>query len=154
MLSPRSARPPRKLERLALAETVLDRSHADKSPTCTFCFRTSPTVAAASHARGMNAILKGKQPWQALALASAGLGLALYYLFTQQSLTPNNPSHSTVLQQDRQDNEAVHTADDMGPEERAYHEGFMREAIAMVKQPLHTPHTLACSSMPTFIHHI
>lgn len=86
----------------------------------------------------MSAILRGKGQWQALVLASAGLGLALYYRFAQQTVTANRLLPSTVTQQDRQDHEAVHATDDMDPKERAYHEGFMREAIAMVKQTLHT----------------
>jgi len=34
---------------------------------------------------------------------------------------------------------ADHDADDMNPEERAYHEGFMREAISMVNSPRRQP---------------
>lgn len=85
----------------------------------------------------MTAILKVKESWQALLVASAGLGLALYWLFAQQSTTTTRPLHSTVKEHDRQDYEAVRETDDMAPEERTYHEGFMREAIAMVKHPLH-----------------
>ena len=87
----------------------------------------------------MTGILQGKESWKALVLASAGLGLGLYYLHTQQSTTTNNnPNPPQLIQEERQDNEAIHVPDAMDPEERAYHEGFMREAIAMVNQALHT----------------
>lgn len=38
--------------------------------------------------------------------------------------------------QERQDTAADHDADNMSPDERAYHERFMREAISMVNHPL------------------
>ena len=50
--------------------------------------------------------------------------------------------HSHV-QQPCQDSSADHDSGDMDPEERAYHERFMREAINMVnhprRQPLNSP---------------
>ena len=57
-------------------------------------------------------------------------------------------------QQPRQDQPADHDADDMDPEERAYHERFMREAISMVNHLCrHRVHSrpptvlLTCDSM-------
>jgi hypothetical protein len=85
----------------------------------------------------MNKILRGKESWTTLVFASAAFGLALYYLRTQQSATPNDELSSQVNGEQRQDEVADHVPDAMDPEERAYHERFMREAIAMVNQPLH-----------------
>lgn len=89
------------------------------------------------------AMLRARQPWPSIALASAGLGLALYccrrHLHAQQ--TANNAlaaaaAAAAVTPRARQDHEATHAPDAMDPDERAYHEGFMREAIAMVNHPL------------------
>jgi hypothetical protein len=94
-----------------------------------------------SHGRnclaGMNGILRGKAPWTTLAFASVAAGLALYYLHTQQSATPKDGLSSQVNEEQRQDEIADHVPDAMDPEERAYHERFMREAIAMVNHTLH-----------------
>jgi tRNA-specific adenosine deaminase 2 len=81
----------------------------------------------------MNAILRGKEPpWTALVLASVGFGLALFYLHSQQPAAQQDREQSQVNEELRQDENAHHVADAMDPEERAYHERFMREAIAMV----------------------
>lgn len=85
----------------------------------------------------MSTILKVKESWHTLVAASAGLGLALYWLFAHHSTTTSGLFHPDVTQEDRQDYEAVRETDDMDPKERMYHEAFMREAINMVKQHLH-----------------
>ncbi|KNG49560.1 trna-specific adenosine deaminase subunit tad2 [Stemphylium lycopersici] len=90
----------------------------------------------------MTGTLQGKESWKALVLASAALGLGLYYLHAQQPATTNNqPNPPQVIQEERQDNEAIHAPDAMDPEERAYHEGFMREAIAMAELALTSDET-------------
>jgi tRNA-specific adenosine deaminase 2 len=79
-----------------------------------------------------------QEPWMPFIAASVALGLGLYYLYTTQS--PPQPSASTPsqvnAQQSCQASDADHQVDAMHREERAYHERFMREAIAMVG--LHT----------------
>jgi tRNA-specific adenosine deaminase 2 len=84
----------------------------------------------------MTAIWQAKESWKALVLASAALGLTLYYLHAQQTPTSKSANTSRVHTEQCQDNEAIHVPDAMDPEERAYHEGFMREAIAMVNHAL------------------
>ena len=86
----------------------------------------------------MTGILHGKQPWATL--GSAALGLGLYYLYLHR--IRETTSHSTISRHLTKENcqdydDATHVPDAMDPEERAYHEGFMREAIAMVRQTLH-----------------
>jgi tRNA-specific adenosine deaminase 2 len=80
-----------------------------------------------------------KESWKALVLASAALGLALYCLRAQQTATSKTTDASQVNTEPCQDDEALHVPDAMDPEERAYHEGFMREAIAMVS---HVPRSM------------
>ena len=84
----------------------------------------------------MTAIWQAKESWKALVLASAALGLALYCLRAQQTATSKTTDASQVNTEPCQDGEALHVPDAMDPEERAYHEGFMREAIAMVNHAL------------------
>jgi tRNA-specific adenosine deaminase 2 len=86
--------------------------------------------------------LRGKESWTTLAFASAAFGLALYYLHTQRSVTPKDELSSQVNEEQRQGEVADHVPDAMDPEERAYHERFMREAIAMVNHTLHNLHPL------------
>jgi tRNA-specific adenosine deaminase 2 len=90
----------------------------------------------------MVGILKGKEPWATFAFASAALGLALYYLHAnaQPSAAQSDEKEHQVKEEPCQDEDAVNAMD---PEVRAYHERFMREAIAMVSQvrnisPVHT----------------
>jgi tRNA-specific adenosine deaminase 2 len=99
----------------------------------------------------MTTIWQAKESWKALVLASAALGLTLYYLRAQQTPTSRAANTSQVNTEQCQDDEAIHVPDAMDPEERAYHEGFMREAIAMVNHALHftiahlyPEHTLPC----------
>jgi tRNA-specific adenosine deaminase 2 len=85
----------------------------------------------------MTAFWQAKESWKPLVLASAALGLAFYYLHAQQTAAPQTAHTLQVDAEPRQDDEAIHVPDAMDPEERAYHEGFMREAIAMVNHILH-----------------
>ncbi|KAF1947930.1 cytidine deaminase-like protein [Clathrospora elynae] len=89
----------------------------------------------------MIGISQGKEPWTTLGLASAALGLALYYLHTQQSATQRDEKPSQESKQARQDNDGDQVSNVMDPEERAYHERFMREAIAMAELALKTDET-------------
>jgi len=87
--------------------------------------------------------LQRKEPWTTLALASAVLGLALYYLRTLRPSPATTTEQRPESDQPRQE-ESVHhvsNADKMNGDERAFHERFMREAIAMVNQPLHNLHS-------------
>jgi tRNA-specific adenosine deaminase 2 len=88
----------------------------------------------------MTGIWQVKESWKALVLASAALGLTLYCLRAQQTTTSKSTHASQVNAEPCQDDEAIHVPDAMDPEERAYHEGFMREAIAMVS---HVPHSMS-----------
>ena len=83
----------------------------------------------------MNAFLHGKGPWVTLAATCTALGLALYHLHLARSPSQANLSPH-LAQENCQDHDPTHVPDAMDPEERAYHEGFMREAIAMVCQTL------------------
>jgi tRNA-specific adenosine deaminase 2 len=82
--------------------------------------------------------LQRQAPWAPFVVASAALGLALYYLRTPTS--PPRSSASNLSQVNEQ--QPCQAPDDllaaMDAEERAYHERFMREAIAMVNPLLHT----------------
>lgn len=73
-----------------------------------------------------NENLEWQGPWVPFVFATALLGCALYYLRTRR------PPPSS----DRQPRQALPDLLDaltkMDPKERAYHERFMREAIAMV----------------------
>jgi tRNA-specific adenosine deaminase 2 len=78
--------------------------------------------------------------WTPFVVASAALGLALYYLRTLRTSQP--PSSASELsqvnqQQPCQGPDEILAA--MDADERAYHERFMREAIAMVNQPHPSP---------------
>ncbi|KAF1837321.1 cytidine deaminase-like protein [Decorospora gaudefroyi] len=85
--------------------------------------------------------LRGKESWTTLVLASAALGLALYYLHTQQSATPTDDKSPPADEEQRQDEDAHHISNAMAPAERAYHERFMREAIAMAELALKSDET-------------
>lgn len=81
--------------------------------------------------------LQRQQLWTPFVVASAALGLALYYLHTRKSTTSSAPEVTQVNEEQTcQASEDDHKLDAMNAEERAYHERFMREAIAMVNQSL------------------
>ncbi|KAH9877546.1 hypothetical protein IAQ61_002913 [Plenodomus lingam] len=92
--------------------------------------------------------LRGKEPWTPFVVAmSAALGLGLYVLHRFQ--TQRSPSHSDEFasqpvdkphcqDQDQDQDRAVLAMD---PKERALHEGFMREAIAMAELALKSDET-------------
>jgi len=82
----------------------------------------------------MHAFLYGKGPWVTLAATCTALAFALYHLHVRQ---PSQAKLSPRLAQENcQDHDPTHVPDAMDPEEKAYHEGFMREAISMVCQTL------------------
>jgi hypothetical protein len=115
--------------------SVSARTHPKhrESPSCDFCF-------GQTHGRGFlmfrTGTLQRQAPWTPVVVACAALGLALYYLRTRTSQPSSASNLSQVNQQP-----SCQAPDDllaaMGPKERAYHERFMREAIAMVSQLLH-----------------
>tara|TARA_R110002003_G_scaffold44_3_gene3193 strand:+ start:10139 stop:10396 length:258 start_codon:yes stop_codon:yes gene_type:complete len=74
--------------------------------------------------------LQQQELWLPFVVASLAMGLALYY-------THKSPS-SHVDEQPCQATNPDHKLIAMDPEERAYHERFMREAIAMVSLSLPT----------------
>jgi tRNA-specific adenosine deaminase 2 len=78
--------------------------------------------------------LQRQQPWAPFIVASAALGLALYYLYTINPPQSSAPRSSQVNEE--QPCQASDKPNEMNAEERAYHERFMREAIAMVNQLL------------------
>jgi tRNA-specific adenosine deaminase 2 len=80
--------------------------------------------------------LQWQEPWTPFVVASAALAFALYYLHTHTSpSTASKPSQED--DQPCQASDTEHRLANMNPEERAYHERFMREAIAMVRRLLH-----------------
>jgi hypothetical protein len=81
--------------------------------------------------------LQRQQPWTPFVVASAALGLALYYLHTRgRKPSPTAPEPSQVDEEQAcQASDDDHKLGAMNTEERAYHERFMREAIAMVHHP-------------------
>lgn len=79
-------------------------------------------------------IVQRKAPWAPLVFASAALGLAVYYLNRRPPSPSGIPKQSQTHQQPCQDSDVDDNLDLMSSEDRAYHEGFMREAIAMVDQ--------------------
>ena len=71
-------------------------------------------------------------------MLSSPSGAAIPAAASAASAASNPPA---ILQneeraQECQDTAADHDADNMSPDERAYHERFMREAINMVNHPL------------------
>ncbi|KAG9192073.1 tRNA-specific adenosine deaminase 2 [Alternaria panax] len=89
----------------------------------------------------MTGIWQAKESCKALVFASAALGLTLYYLRARQTPTSKAADTCQLKTEQCQDDEAVHVPDAMDPEERAYHEGFMREAIAMAELALKSDET-------------
>jgi hypothetical protein len=82
-----------------------------------------------------------QEQWTPIVVASAALGLALYHLYTRgrKPAPPSALDRSQVgEEQTCQASDDDHKLDAMNAEERAYHERFMREAIAMVH---HHPHS-------------
>jgi hypothetical protein len=80
----------------------------------------------------LGTILQEKEPWTPLLIVTAAFGLALYrHLRTDSAAIPSPPSSVPDLSQVSQGKEPKLYA--MNPEEREYREGFMREAIAMVR---------------------
>jgi tRNA-specific adenosine deaminase 2 len=96
--------------------------------------------------------LQRQAPWTPVVVASAALGLVLYYLHTRTSHPPSSASHLSQVTQQQPCQAPEDEIAAMDPEERAYHERFMREAIAMVNQPLlhprQTKQDMADSSSP------
>lgn len=77
--------------------------------------------------------LKEKELWTPLLIASAALGLALYQTLKRQHPSPTSATKPSQTDgKPCQDSKADPRLNVMTPEERAYHERFMREAIAMV----------------------
>jgi tRNA-specific adenosine deaminase 2 len=89
-------------------------------------------------------MFKRQEPWTPFVVACAALGLALYYAHTSRSSLPSSASNLSQVnaQQPCQASDEDQVLDAMNPEERAYHERFMREAIAMVNRLLHSLQTL------------
>ncbi|KAJ4316307.1 tRNA(adenine34) deaminase [Neodidymelliopsis sp. IMI 364377] len=82
-----------------------------------------------------------QEPWITAVVASGALGFALYYLSVRRpspSLTPEQPPESA---KPSQESTTDFVADDMSSEDRAYHERFMREAIAMAELALTSDET-------------
>lgn len=79
-----------------------------------------------------------QESWTPFFLATAGLGLALYYLRSQYPPPSSASNTSQVDQEPCQASDPDHELNAMDPEERKFHERFMREAIAMVNHP-HSP---------------
>jgi hypothetical protein len=101
---------------------------------CDFCFEPTRGRAFLMFRTGS---LQRQEPWTPFVIASAALAFALYYLHTHNS-TPSSASKAAqVNEQSCQASDAAHGLDTMDAEERAYHERFMREAIAMVNRLLH-----------------
>jgi tRNA-specific adenosine deaminase 2 len=73
-------------------------------------------------------------------VASVALVFGLCYVHTHTSLPSTASKPSQDSDQPRQASDTDQRLADMDPEERAYHERFMREAIAMVHRLLHTTH--------------
>lgn len=93
--------------------------------------------------------LQRQAPWTPFVVASAALGLALYYMHTRHSPTASAAKPSQVnATQPCQDSDADHRLQIMSAQDRAYHERFMREAIAMVN------HTCAPSPVRMLTHHL
>lgn len=78
------------------------------------------------------AILQRQESWLPFFLATAALSLALYYLRTQHPPPPSASNTSQVDEEPCQATDLDHKLNVMNSEERAYHERFMLEAIAMV----------------------
>jgi tRNA-specific adenosine deaminase 2 len=78
--------------------------------------------------------------WTPLVVASMALGLALYFLRNLQPSSSAVDPSQVDEEQPCQASDANHQSDAMNAEEKAYHERFMREAIAMVSQ-LHRSHS-------------
>jgi tRNA-specific adenosine deaminase 2 len=82
-----------------------------------------------------------QEQWTPIVVASAALGLALYHLYTRgrKPAPPSALDRSQVgEEQTCQASDDDHKLDAMNAEERAYHERFMREAIAMVHHHFHS----------------
>lgn len=82
----------------------------------------------------MEGAWQAREPWRGLLTASLVLGLALYAFAstTQRPTTDSNNKSEADSGPPSQTQDAVR---DMDPQTKAYHEGFMREAIAMVNHP-------------------
>ncbi|OAK97896.1 cytidine deaminase-like protein [Phaeosphaeriaceae sp. SRC1lsM3a] len=86
--------------------------------------------------------LQRQAPWTPFVVASAALGLALYYMHTRHSPTASAAKPSQVnATQPCQDSDADHRLQIMSAQDRAYHERFMREAIAMAELALKSDET-------------
>lgn len=84
--------------------------------------------------------LHRQESWLPFLLATAALGLALYYLRTRHPPPSSASNPSQVDQEPCRAPDPFYKLNAMDPEERAYHERFMREAIAMVNHfPSPTP---------------
>ena len=83
-------------------------------------------------------------PWITAVAASGALGLALYYSIARRSSPANTSNQSPESEKPIKTSTTDFIADDMGAEDRAYHEHFMREAIGMVSHSVHLLH-LCCT---------
>lgn len=119
----------------AFREVPRNRGLTPEVPLACPCRNTSCNFRFGSRATSsqMFSKLQRQAPWTPIAVASAALGLALYCLHSRTAPTPPTPGPTQVSEeQPCQASDAEHQSDAMNPEERAYHERFMREAIAMV----------------------
>ncbi|KAH8732218.1 cytidine deaminase-like protein [Phaeosphaeriaceae sp. PMI808] len=91
---------------------------------------------------GKGALQQQQQPWTTLVVASVALGLTLYILHTRNSqpFSASKPSQQ-ANDQPCQDSVADQDLVGMSAKERAYHERFMREAIAMAELALKSDET-------------
>ncbi|KAF2852867.1 cytidine deaminase-like protein [Plenodomus tracheiphilus IPT5] len=88
--------------------------------------------------------LSGKEPWAVIVVASAALGLALYArqgIQTQQSPPRSDDIAPPVDRPQCQEEDQDRAVLAMDPKERALHERFMREAIAMAELALKSDET-------------
>ena len=119
----------------AFPEVPRNRGLTPEVPLACPCRNTNCDFRFGSSATSSQMFSKPQRqaPWTPIVAASTALGLALYYLHSRTAPTTPAPGPTQVSEeQPCQASVAEHQSDAMNPEERAYHERFMREAIAMV----------------------
>lgn len=133
-----ASRSPRKLQ-TTLAQTV--RKSADPTENTDSHFLSQSADGRDFH---IGMFGKVKEPWTTFVVASAALGCVLYALLrghTPLSATKSDESAVPVKEQHCQDEDQDRAVLAMDPKDRALHERFMREAIAMVNNAPHILHT-------------
>lgn len=120
------------LVRLHLAVTVLGTQNNQRALSVSDRLRV---VAASLHTMGWQSQVK--EPWTRLVAASlaAGLALCLLRVAAAQQQASHRDDQNSVIEHKESCQDEDHVAA-MDAETRAYHEGFMREAIAMVNIPV------------------